>query len=327
MSKSKQMLLIINPRSGREKIRLKLLDILDTYTGAGYQVQVYVTQKALDARAAVLKYGARKDLIVCSGGDGTLNEVISGMMELPKPVMLGYIPAGSTNDFASSLRLPRQMLPAAVNAACGVPYAIDIGRFCEGRYFVYVAGFGAFTEVSYLTPQDKKNLLGHQAYILEGVKSLASIKSYPMKITTPDETLEGEFIYGMVTNTISVGGFKGLVNQDVALNDGLFEVLLIRTPKTPLELSGIVTGLLMKEEEKSELVYKFKTSRLHIEAQEPVDWVLDGEFGGSRTEVSVENLPRQIEILCPQAGKAAQEKRKAKIREHEKNPVNYENNC
>ena len=129
MSKSKQMLLIINPRSGREKIRLKLLDILDTYTGAGYQVQVYVTQKALDARAAVLKYGVRKDLIVCSGGDGTLNEVISGMMELPKPVMLGYIPAGSTNDFASSLRLPRQMLPAAVNAACGVPYAIDIGSF------------------------------------------------------------------------------------------------------------------------------------------------------------------------------------------------------
>lgn len=304
MAKKKQMLLIINPRSGREKIRLRLLDVLDAYTEAGYQIQVHITQKALDARDAVLRYGAKKDLIVCSGGDGTLNEVISGMMELPKPVLLGYIPAGSTNDFASSLKLPRQMMAAALNAVNGTPYAIDIGSFCKDRYFVYVAGFGAFTEVSYLTPQDKKNLLGHQAYILEGVKSLASIKSYQMTVKSEAETIEGEFIYGMVTNTVSVGGFKGLVNQNVALNDGLFEVLLIRTPKTPIELSSIVTGLLMKEEEKSELVYKFKTRTLAIEAKEPVDWVLDGEFGGSRTEVFIENLPQQIEILCPQTAKA-----------------------
>ena len=165
MAKKKQMLLIINPRSGREKIRLKLLDILDAYTGAGYQIQVHVTQKSLDARDAVLKYGGKKDLIVCSGGDGTLNEVISGMMELTKPVALGYIPAGSTNDFASSLKLPKQMMPAALNAVNGIPRAVDIGRFCEDSYFAYVAGFGAFTEVSYMTPQDKKNLLGHQAYI------------------------------------------------------------------------------------------------------------------------------------------------------------------
>ena len=278
MTKKKQMLLIINPRSGREKIRLKLLDILDAYTGAGYQIQVHVTQKSL-------------------------NEVISGMMELTKPVALGYIPAGSTNDFASSLKLPKQMMPAALNAVNGIPRAVDIGRFCEDSYFAYVAGFGAFTEVSYMTPQDKKNLLGHQAYILEGVKSLASIKSYVMKVTSPAETIEGEFIYGMVTNTVSVGGFKGLINQNVSLSDGLFEVLLIRMPKTPLEFSSIVTGLLMREEETSDLIYKFKASELHIEAQEPVDWVLDGEFGGSKTAVSIRNLPRQIEILCPEPGK------------------------
>ena len=287
MAKNKQMLLIINPRSGREKIRLKLLDILDAYTGAGYQIQVHVTQKSLDARDAVLKYGGKKDLIVCSGGDGAL----------------GYIPAGSTNDFASSLKLPKQIMPAALNAVNGIPRAVDIGRFCEDSYFAYVAGFGAFTEVSYMTPQDKKNLLGHQAYILEGVKSLASIKSYVMKVTSPAETIEGEFIYGMVTNTVSVGGFKGLINQNVSLSDGLFEVLLIRMPKTPLEFSSIVTGLLMREEETSDLIYKFKASELHIEAQEPVDWVLDGEFGGSKTAVSIRNLPRQIEILCPEPGK------------------------
>lgn len=307
MSERKQMLLVINPRSGKAQIRNKLLDILDIFAKAGYEIQVYITQKALDARDAVLLYGADKDLIVCSGGDGTLNETITGMMGLPVRPKLGYIPAGSTNDFASSLHIPRQMTEAARAVVEGQPYPIDIGYFCGDRCFVYVAGFGAFTEVSYLTPQDKKNVLGHQAYMLEGVKSLASIKSYPMKIiwkedgpgeNSPEESsLEGEFIFGMVTNTISVGGFKGLVNQDVALNDGLFEVLLIRTPKTPLELSNIVSDLFLKDTQSSEQVYKFKTSSIRIQSGEPVDWVLDGEFGGSRTDVQVENLCCRIEIL------------------------------
>ena len=159
-------------------------------------------------------------------------------------------------------------------------------------------------EYCFHLPEDKIVWdVGHQAYILEGVKSLASIKSYVMKVTSPAETIEGEFIYGMVTNTVSVGGFKGLINQNVSLSDGLFEVLLIRMPKTPLEFSSIVTGLLMREEETSDLIYKFKASELHIEAQEPVDWVLDGEFGGSKTAVSIRNLPQQIEILCPEPGK------------------------
>lgn len=302
MARKKQMLFIINPRSGREKIRQKLLDILDAYTAAGYQVQVHVTQSQGDAGRAVQGCGAKKDLIICSGGDGTLNEVISGMMELSKPVTLGYIPSGSTNDFASSLKLPKQLLPAALNAVHGTPFAIDIGRFCDDRYFVYVAAFGALTEVSYQTPQDKKNLLGHQAYILEGVKSLTSIKTYVMKITCPETVIEGEFIYGMVTNTISVGGFKGLVNQKVALNDGLFEVLLIRAPKTPLELSGIVAAILTHDEENNEFLCKFKTKELKIEAAEPVDWVLDGEYGGSRKEVSIVNLQKQIEMNCPCSG-------------------------
>lgn len=291
----KQMLLIINPRSGKAQIKNHILEILDIFTKADYQIQVRITQRALDAKETVIREGEGMDLIVCSGGDGTLNETISGMMELEVCPQLGYIPAGSTNDFASSLRIPKQMLSAAQVASEGMGYPIDIGRFCGERYFVYVAGFGAFTEVSYLTPQDKKNLLGHQAYMLEGVKSLTSIKSYPMRITCDETEVEGEFIFGMITNTISVGGFKGLVNQNVALNDGLFEVLLIRTPKTPLELSNIVSSLFLKEEH-NEFVYKLKTKCLKVEAQEPVDWVLDGEFGGTRTEVTVENLHRRMEI-------------------------------
>lgn len=294
MEKEKKMLLIINPKSGKERIKNRLLAILDIFIKEGYQIQVYITQQALDARETARTQGGDKDLIVCSGGDGTLNETVSGMMELEHRPPLGYIPAGSTNDFASSLKIPKRMADAAVAAASGESYAIDVGKFQENQYFVYVAGFGAFTEVSYLTSQDKKNLLGHQAYVLEGVKSLTSIREYTMRIDNDDQSYEGNFIFGMVTNTISVGGFKGLVNQNVSLSDGLFEVLLIRVPRTPLELSGIVSSILLKEEH--ELVHKFKTRTLRVETAEPVDWVLDGEFGGSHTSVYLENLCRQIEI-------------------------------
>lgn len=291
-----KLLFIVNPRSGKAQIKNRLLDILDIFNKGGWETEVHVTQAPLDARETALRRGCEVDMIVCSGGDGTLSETISGMMELEHPPVLGYIPAGSTNDFASSLRIPTDMRQAALNVVNGNCNSIDIGRFANERYFVYVAGFGAFTEVSYLTPQDKKNMLGHQAYMLEGVKSLANLKSYEMKIETEAFTLEGDFIFGMVTNTISVGGFKGLVTQDVALNDGLFEVLMVRTPKTPLELSNILSYMFLKEEQ-NEYVHKFKTSSLRITSQEPVDWVLDGEFGGSHKEVLIENLTKKIEIM------------------------------
>lgn len=293
MPRKKKMLLIVNPRSGKEKMKYHLLEVLNIFTEAGYQVQVHITQCAMDACRTVMREGEHKDLIVCSGGDGTLNETVTGMMHLKKKPALGYIPAGSTNDFAASLEIPRKMSASACAAVCGEDYPIDIGSFCKERYFVYLAGFGAFTEVSYLTPQDKKNLLGHQAYVLESVKGLASIRSYPMKVECEELKLEGEFIFGMVTNTMSVGGFKGLVNQDVALGDGLFEVLLIRTPKTPVEFSSIVSSLILRDES-SELVHKFKTGSVRFLSEEPVDWVLDGEFGGSRTEVQVDNLCRAL---------------------------------
>ena len=209
---------------------------------------------------------------------------------------LGYIPSGSTNDFASSLGLPKNMRKAAQTAALGKPFLVDVGVFGKNRYFVYVAAFGAFTEVSYSTPQETKNILGHQAYMLEGVKSLTNLKSYTMTVESDEMTLEGDFIFGMVTNTISVGGFKGLVASNVRLDDGLFEVLLIRTPKTPMELTNILSSMILKEEQ-SEYVYRFKTSRLTIHAEEPVDWVLDGEFGGAKTDVEIVNLQKRISII------------------------------
>ena len=194
------------------------------------------------------------------------------------------------------------MKDAAAAVAEGNPFAIDIGHFCRDRYFVYIAAFGAFTEVSYLTSQDKKNLLGHQAYMLEAVKSLSSIKPYHMRVEWEDNVLEEDFAFGMVTNTLSVGGFKGLVNQSVALNDGEFEVLLIRMPRMPGDLSNIISYMFLKEEP-NEYVYKFKASSIRFLSDMPVDWVLDGEYGGSRTEVRIENMKERIPILLKKSRK------------------------
>lgn len=297
-----RMLFIVNPRSGKGQIKNQLLAILDIFNKGGWNTQVHITQAPMDAMETAAQMGEQMDMVVCSGGDGTLSETIAGLMRLEHAPVLGYIPAGSTNDFASSLGISFNMKKAAASIIEGEIRSIDIGKFCGDRYFVYVAGFGAFTEVSYLTSQDKKNILGHQAYMLEGVKCLVNLKSYQLRIEAEERILEGEFIFGMITNTISVGGFKGLVTKDVALSDGLFEVLLVHTPKTPLDLSNIINYMFLKEEQ-NEYVYKFKTSHLRILSEEPVDWVLDGEFGGSHREVQVENLSQRIDIMADKIDK------------------------
>ena len=294
----KKMIFVFNPRSGKEAIKNQLSDILGIFCRAGYLPGVYVTQEAGDAARIAEEYGKDVELFVCSGGDGTLNETISGMLQLKKTPSLGYIPAGSTNDFASSLKISKNMEKAAREIVNGFPVPVDAGMFCGDRSFIYIAAFGAFTEVSYQTPQDRKNLLGHQAYMIESVKSLASIKPYHMRVEWDDHVLEEDFVFGMVTNTRSVGGFKGLVNQSVSLNDGVFEVLLIRMPKTPLDLSNIISYMFLVEEP-NEYVYKFKASAIHFTSEESVDWVLDGEYGGARTEVTIENLRERIPFLLP----------------------------
>lgn len=293
----KKLLFVINPRSGKEQIRTKLLDILDIFVKAGFCVAVYVTQQSKDAVREVKRHGSGKHMIVCSGGDGTLNEIITGMMSLPKPQrpVLGYIPAGSTNDYAVSLGISKNMKRAAQWVVDGVDFAADVGRFGAERYFVYVAAFGAFTEVAYSTPQEAKNFLGHQAYMLEALKRFINLKSYHMKFEWDGNEMEEEFLLGMITNTISVGGFKGLVGLDVALDDGEFEVLLVRMPRSPSDLGSIISYLLLREEE-NDCIFKFRASTLTVTSKEPVDWTLDGEFGGSHRKVVVENLKQEIVI-------------------------------
>ena len=292
---SKKLLFVFNPKSGKGLIKNYLVDIVDTMVKADYEVTVYTTQAQGDAIQKVEKEAAKYDLVVCSGGDGTLDEVVTGMNRSEAERPIGYIPAGSTNDFANSLGIPKDMVKAAYTAVHGKEFPCDVGYF-NGDTFVYVAAFGLFTEVSYQTPQHWKNILGHAAYILEGAKRLHDIPSYVMKVEHDGEGFTDKFIFGMVTNSISVGGFRGMTGEDVKLDDGVFEVTLIKSPQTPLELNEILASL-TKLIDDTDLIYSFKTSELRITTEEKVAWTLDGEFGGEHEELVIKNLKQKIQIM------------------------------
>ena len=295
---AKQMLFVYNPSAGKAQIRSNLLVIIDTFVKAGYEVTAYPTQAPGDAVKAVKERRAGYNIVVCSGGDGTLDEVVTGMMKSEERLPVGYVPAGSTNDFANSLKIPKNMLQAADVVVNGRTFACDVGKFNSG-IFIYVAAFGILTDVSYGTSQDTKNVLGHAAYLIEGVKRLPSVRAYPLKITCNGEVIEGEFLYGMVTNSHSVGGFRGITGQNVALDDGLFEVTLIRKPTNPLDINNIIRALVDKRV-KSEHIYTFTTQKLKVESEEPVAWTLDGEFGGEHQSVVVESWHQALAIRVPQ---------------------------
>ena len=292
---SKKLLFVFNPKSGKGLIKNYLVDIVDTMVKADYEVTVYTTQAQGDAIQKVEKEATKYDLVVCSGGDGTLDEVVTGMNRSEAERPIGYIPAGSTNDFANSLGIPKDMVKAANTAVHGKEFPCDVGYF-NGDTFVYVAAFGLFTEVSYQTPQHWKNILGHAAYILEGAKRLHDIPSYIMKVEHDGEVFTDKFIFGMVTNSISVGGFRGMTGEDVKLDDGVFEVTLIKSPQTPLELNEILASL-TKLIDDTDLIYSFKTSELRITTEEKVAWTLDGEFGGEHEELVIKNLKQKIQIM------------------------------
>lgn len=294
----KKMLFIYNPKAGKAQIRSNLLDMIDIFVKAGYEVTAYPTQARGDGIKAVTE---RKlgyyDMIACSGGDGTLDEVVTGMMQCDKRLPIGYVPAGSTNDFAGSLHIPKNMAQAAKVIVEGSNFSCDVGRFNDD-YFVYIAAFGLFTDVSYETRQDIKNVLGHLAYILEGMKRISNIRSYPFKIEYDGQEIEGDFIFGMITNSVSVGGFKKITGKYVQLDDGEFEVTLIKRPANPVELNTIMAALLNRNIN-TDLMYCFKTSSLRMISGEEVAWTLDGEFGGRHKEVMIQNCRQALEIRIP----------------------------
>lgn len=293
--KMKNMLLIINPQSGKAQIKGKLLEVADLFVKAGYQIELYITQREMDAARIVAERGNGQDVIVCSGGDGTLNEVINGMMKLERVVPLGYIPSGSTNDFAASQGIPKTIRRAAELIAAGKISSIDLGCFND-RYFTYVAAFGLMTDVPYATPRESKALLGYQAYILEGIKRLGKMDSKHVRVTVDDQVFEGNILIGMVSNASRIAGIKGLNGRNARFDDGKFEVLLIEYSNDPIKLTEAVTGLLAPDVQ-TKGVYRFEGSRIRFVFDEPVDWVLDGEFGGSQSEVTIDVKQQALQIF------------------------------
>ena len=292
----KRLLFIYNPQAGKGLIKPHLANVVDTFTKAGYLVTVWPTQGKADAAHVAARQGWWYDRVVCCGGDGTLSETVSGLLTLDTPPVLGYIPAGTTNDFAKNLGLPRGVEKAAAVAAEGTPRPCDMGRFND-RTFVYVAAFGAFTDVSYNTPQPVKNLLGRTAYMLESVTRIASIQSYPLTVEHDGGVEAGGYCYGMVSNTVSVGGFKGTPAQPVALDDGLFEVALVRQPQNPLQLQGIFKALANMADDEGGLVTSYRTSRLKITCEQELPWTLDGEFGGAPKTAEILNCQKAVSIV------------------------------
>lgn len=292
----KKLYFIFNLQSGKAIIGSKLGSVIDMFTKAGYEVTARPTQERLDACAAA-KYACNVgyDLIVCSGGDGTLNEVIQGVMKSEDKIPIGYIPAGSTNDFARGVGIPKGIEEAVQWIINGKPYPCDIGSFND-KYFTYIAAFGAFIEVTYETSQQAKNMLGHAAYILNGLTKLKSIKSYHMSVTYDTGTIEDDYIFGMVTNSSSVAGLLSL--SDFLLDDGLYEVTLIKTPSNPLDLQRIIHSLLNIDIDiDTAYIKSFRTSKIKFECDEELQWTIDGEYGGSYKVTNICNNKQAIELM------------------------------
>ena len=293
-----KLLFIYNPHAGKGRVRSKLAGVLNAFTRAGCLTTVYPTQGPGDAVKAAKELAPQYDRLAVCGGDGTLHEVESGLMELPESARppIGYIPAGTTNDYARNLNLPREMEAMAGLAASGEPRPVDLGRLGE-RHFIYVAAFGAFTDVAYNTSQEFKNMFGHLAYVLKGVAELSSLKGYGLQLEHDGGVIEGDFLYGMVSNTISVGGVIGLPREEVALDDGLLEAVLVRVPRSVAQMNAMIRSLARQEYNEETGVIGLHSSRFRITCQEPIPFTLDGEFGGEHTQADIAAVERPIRIV------------------------------
>lgn len=296
---NRKLLFLVNPKAGQLELRNNLLEMIDVFTVGGYDVTVHTTQGPSDLTRWIREYGTQYDRIVCAGGDGTLNEAVSGLMRLEQPPALGYIPGGTVNDVAHTLGLSRDPVKAAKTIVGGVPQALDVGSFNDQHWFTYVAGFGAFTDVAYETPQAEKRALGRLAYLLKGAQTLGNIKPIPMRMYVEDRVIEDEVLLGLVCSTTSVGGFQAKnLGIDVSLNDGLSEVIVVKNITSIQDLNAIGT-LLTKGEFDPSFFYTFQTDKVRFEFPLPVKWTLDGEFGGAHRNVEIRNVHEAVQILVP----------------------------
>ena len=293
----KKLFLVVNPNAGTRQARRLMPEMISALTAGGYLVTVYVTEKRGDAAVFAREHGGSADLVAACGGDGTLNEVISGLLSGGHSTPVAYIPAGSTNDFAATVGLSPDLLSACRTVCTGSPRTLDMGRFGDGRYFCYTASFGAFTSVSWSTPQNMKNLLGHTAYVLQGISSLADIRPIHMRITADGHVYEDDFIFGAVCNSTSLGGVLKLENSQVHMNDGLFEALLIPFPADLLVLNRILSALSAHRYE-DESLHFLRASSFSFEGSSDVTWTLDGEAAEGSARVEIKNIHDAIRLIC-----------------------------
>ncbi len=291
----KKMLFVMNPYAGMRKANRYLADIIGLFNSTGHEVTCYMTAGPGDGARIVEEKAAGMDLVVCCGGDGTFNEVISGLMHSGLDIPVGYIPAGSTNDFASSLKLPTNIMQAAQNIVEGSPVRYDVGQFGD-RYFSYVASFGAFTKTSYSTPQTIKNVMGHMAYLLEGIQELSQIKKEHVRLEMDDRVIEDDFLFGAISNSTSVGGVLNLDPKQVDMQDGKFEILLVRAPAEFGEISQCIWAL-QRREYNCAMVTFCSTSHVKVYAREKMPWTLDGEREDGHGEIDIQNIHGAIQII------------------------------
>ena len=298
MMDRKKLLLLYNPSAGRAQTSRNLDMLLQKFCTGGCETTVYPILDGLNAEDILAgAESAGYDIVVCCGGDGTLHHTVNAMAEAGLALPVGYLPAGSTNDFAASLHLPKDSVAAARVITSGIPTPIDVGQFNE-RYFVYVASFGAFTQTSYTVPQPLKNALGHTAYMLEAVRQLPSInRSVTLSITADGEDLSGEYLFGSVSNSTSIGGLMKLSPDQVQLDDGKYELLLVKNPKNPLEIQALATALLTQNYGHTGIVYRHVS---HVECipQGELPWTLDGEYAPSAAQVMIDNLHQAVTLMA-----------------------------
>ena len=293
----KKLLFFVNPAAGKEEIRHHLMDAISYFTAGGYDVLCHPTQKPGDIPEFIAQRGEEFDMIVSCGGDGTLNETVTGMMQLNKRPILGYIPAGTVNDFATSLKIPKVLSEGIRNVMDGKAFPVDMGGFND-KYFTYVAAFGAFTKASYATPHATKQALGRAAYILEGIRSMPDIRPIHVTVRSGETVFEEDVIYGMISNATSVGGFKALDDSIVKMDDGLNELVLVKAPKSIQDLNAIFTGLATRTFNPN-YFHILQSDHVTFTFTDPTPWTLDGEFGGDVLSATVTNIPTPLKIMVP----------------------------
>ncbi len=293
----KRLLFVMNPNAGLRQARRQLTDILSRLNRAGYLCSVYITEKRGDAAEIVRTEAGNADAVAACGGDGTLNEVITGLIDGGHRIPLGYFPCGSTNDFASGMGIPTDLMKACDTLTGSEPMPLDAGLFCEKRYFSYTASFGAFTSVSYSTPQNVKNILGHAAYILGGIRSLGEIRPIHLRVSVNGQVYEDDYLFGAVCNSTSLGGVLKLDDNEVHMNDGLFEALLIAFPPDLLAVNRILNALRIYDYSDPALTF-LRSDCFTFEGDAGLRWTLDGEEAEGAGTVTIRNLHHALSFLA-----------------------------